>query len=67
MYAELIPTSSKAQGRMRKMNRERILAFTPLTATGAHEIELDPNGKLAEETALLTLREASKLAKGLYD
>jgi hypothetical protein len=65
MYAELVPTTVTAQRRLKQMNRQRILGMVPLSPEGAALIESDPQGKEAEHAALVALREASKLAKGI--
>jgi hypothetical protein len=65
IYAELRPTSRKAKRAMRRMNRERILGWVPLTKTGAGVISAHPNGPEAELAARDALQQASKLARQL--
>lgn len=62
VYAELLPISQKARRALRRMNRERILSMTPLTAEAAEQIALDPGGSMAERASRDTLAEAAKLA-----
>lgn len=65
VYAELRPKSRLAFTAMRAKNRERILGMAPLMPAAAREIEADPEGELAEITALDALRQASALAREL--
>lgn len=63
MYARLTPASAHAQRIMRRMGRREIVAAVPLTAEGAADCELDPQGRTAEQAALLAVGYAAPLAR----
>lgn len=63
MYARLTPVSRHAQRIMRRMGRQEIVGHVQLTAEGAADCELDPQGPTAEQAALLALAPASRIAR----
>lgn len=58
VYVELWPVDERARKLCKEKNRERMHAFTPLTAKGAAILDAEPQGQFAEEVVLDTLRAA---------
>lgn len=67
VYAELWPITAANQEKLRRINRQRILATVPLTAHAAAVIKNDPDGELAEQVGLRAVAEAARLAKTVND
>lgn len=62
MYARLTPCTPHTERVMRRLGRKEIIGHVPLTAAGAADAQLDPQGETAEQAALLALAPAAKLA-----
>lgn len=62
MYARLTPCTPHTEHIMKRLGRKEIVGHVPLTAAGAADAQLNPQGETAEQAALLALAPAAKLA-----
>lgn len=67
LHAWLRPATEANRKKLLNINRDAIHSELPLTTTGALELELDPNGRIAENLARLCLTPAVRKAKAVNE